>query len=310
MLGGSNYKKVKKIAKKAYKKMPKKELVGKAATYGVKKIIGGPYLDIFNIFYKKSKKTAISYVGTYAYDSFLRSKFARDKINTLPMSIVSMIIRVVFNFLIFSRLVTGIKMLDFVLSMIVTTIITLMAPFFYTSIKAHDDFFLLHTNYVIDRFMGPGGWEYIEKIKNRLLLSIGILLIFILQFIKINSRFVQEFIVHALITGFVSDLIQRWIDVPKIRQLHFGMTNVMAKNYQYQLSYVNDTIWRKAHVCNTNNLKVIGAPDKTRAKIIPYDGLKDYAKKYFKKNKKNKKINKNITKQLYINIIDEYETNR
>ena len=308
----SNLKKVKNIAQKAYKKVPKKKLVNKAATYGLKQVIGGPYLDIFNIFYKKSKKKVFSYAGSYAYTSLLRSKFARDKINALPMSIVATVVRTIVNFLIFSRLITGIKLFDFLLSMIVTIVITLMAPFFYTSIKAHEDMFLLHTNNFIDRFMGPGGWEYVETLKNRILLLIGIFLLIILQFVKINSRYLQEIIVHALITGFITDIIQRWIDIiPRVRQLHFGMTRIESEEHQLTFANYANQDCKRVNRCHTDNLIVIGGPKTSRATLVPYDKLKEYIMidMDLPELPKLSGIDNSNVPSTYVNIIDDYNSN-
>jgi len=264
----ANLKQVKNIAKKAYKKVPKKKLVNKAATFGAKQLIGSTYLDIVSFFYKKTKKKAISYAGTYAYDSFLRSKFARDKLNTLPMSIISMIIRTIANFLLFSKLITGFRLFDFVVSMVVTVIITLMAPFFYTSIKAHEDMFLLYTNEFVDRFMGTGGWEYVEDIKNKLLLGLGFILLIVLQFVEINSRYVQELIIHTIITGIISDKLQRWIDSARgVKQLHYGMLNTECDMYVLIPGNYVELLYKRANVCDTSN-RVIMNLKPQRAKVI------------------------------------------
>ena len=309
----SNLKKVTKIARKAYKKVPKKKLVNKAATYGVKQVIGGPYLDIIGILYKKTKKKAVSYAGSYAYDSFLRSKFARDKINSLPISLVALTVRIIANFLIFSRMITGIRLLDFGLSMIVTIVITLLAPFFYTSIKAHEETFLLHTNRFIDRFMGPGGWEYVEDAKNRLLFFVGVVLLIILQFIKIDSRYLQEMILHALITGFISDKIQRWIDeVSTVRRLYYGMTNTQVDAYVLTpKNYVN-TRYKRVNVCHTDNRVIIGGHKPQRAVVVSIDLLKEYTtvdrdpKLIIDEENEEKQKKQELT---CVDIVDDYNSN-
>jgi len=110
-------KKVKKYASNAIKNVSKKEVINKAATYELSQIIGGPYLNLLSMIFKKSRKKVITYAGSYAYENLLRSKFALEKINIIPMTIVSMVFRTIFNFLLFSRLVTGIYWLDFIISM-------------------------------------------------------------------------------------------------------------------------------------------------------------------------------------------------
>ena len=132
----------------------------------------------------------------------------------------------------------------------------------------------------------------------------GFIIIIILQFVKISSRAVQEFIVHALITGFVSDQIQKWIyTVPKIGQLHYGMTNVMSKNDEHHLTRANyyDPTFRKAHVCDTKNLIVIGGPNEQRANIIPHNKLKEHF------DKQGTNVISGNMNYPYVNIIDEYQ---
>lgn len=269
----------KKLAKKIYENVPKKKLVNKAANYGIKQFVGGPYLDILSFVFKKSKKTAINYAGSYAYDSFLRSKFAREKINSLPMIFFSIVIKFVFNFLLLSRLKVGYKLIDFIISVVMTVLITLLTPFFYTSIKAHEDLFSLYTDYVIDRFMGPEGWGYIEDLKNKVVFTVGFLLLIILQFVEINSRYLQEMIVHTLITGFVSDKIQQWIDntgKPKI--CHYGMFNTKSDEYMLgPYNYVSQR-YKTANICHTDNRIIVGGKKPIKANIVNTNNLENYSK--------------------------------
>jgi hypothetical protein len=223
-------KKVGKIAKKIYSQIPKKKIVAKATTYGIGQIIGqtigGPYVSLLSMLYNKSKKHIISYTGSYAYESLLKSNFAREKINSLPMLIVSIIFRSFLNFLLFSRLVTGYKLFDYIFSIILTVFITIMSPFIYKSITVHENIFMQYTNKFVDKFMIEG-WDYIELIKNRTALIGGLSIVLLLQFVEVNSRYLQEIIIHGLITGFISDKIQKKIDnihVPK--RLYYGMTRI------------------------------------------------------------------------------------
>lgn len=306
-------KKFRKYAGKAIKKVPKKKLINKAATYGLKKVIGGPYLDIFNLFYKKTKKKALSYAGSYAYDSFFRSKFAREKINTIPMSIIALIIRSASNFLVFSKLRTGIHWLDFIISMIITILVTILSPLFYTSISAHEEGFMTYTNNFVDNFLGPNGWEYVENIKNRLVLTLGITLIIILQFVNVSSRSLQELIVHTLITGYISEQILEWIDSLLVNRRN-NLTETMITKSEIELAVVPDKMnieedvehqitvlyigmeyinhetqyiipavlpIRKAKRCHTKNRVFRGRFVPLKAKIIPRDKIRDY----FNKNK-------------------------
>ena len=258
-------KKIKKYAGNAYEKVPKKKIINKAAVYGAKQVIGGPYLDLFSLLYKKTKKKALTYAGAYAYESFFRSKFAREKINGVPMSIIALVIRSIFNFLIFSRLRTGIYWLDFIMSMIVTVIVTLLAPVFYTSIKAHEDGFMRYTNIFVDNFLGPNGWDYVENFKNKMLFALGLVMVIILQFVTVDSRYLQELIIHTLITGFISDQVQQWIDsLAQIRICYIGMEMVNP-----QPQYIVPAVFPLRYVkkCHTKN-RVLRELKPLRATVV------------------------------------------
>lgn len=303
MLSGSNVKKVTKIAKKAYKKIPKKKLVKKATSYGISQFIGGPYLTVLNIAYKKSKNKVLTYAGSYAYESFLRSKFARERLNSLPMSIVSMVLRTILNFLIFSRLVTGYRLIDFFISIVITVFITLLAPLFYKSVEVHKEGFMEYTNNFIDNFMGPDGWEYVENFKNRSIMTIGIGLILLLQFVEVNSRFLQEFILHSLITGFISDRIQKYIDDPETRVYmdarYIGMTWIDPPE-EHILGPHNDVKmkYKRINYCHTDNRVIIGMKP-LRAEVVPHDKLKDYIMVEIEEPKRKSKL---------VEFINDYST--
>ena len=284
---------VAKYATKVYKKVPKKKLVKKAAVMGAKQLIGGSYLDLMSFFVRKSKKKIITYAGSYAYDSFLRSKFARTKLNSLPMILVSTILRSIINFLIFSRIKTGLEWLDFTVSIIITIIITLSTPVFYKSISAHEDIFLYYTNVFIDRLMGPGGWNFAYKVKTIVALLVGVVLLGVLQIVTIDSRYLQKLIIHTLITGFITDQIEQYVNaVNQIKQLHFGMGPISHEEHTIipvSLKYKTPT------VCDTKNIVLIGLKP-LRAKVI---SLADIPKPIQTQPKP--------TKTYMINIMDDYQ---
>jgi hypothetical protein len=297
----SNFKKAKKIAKKAYKKVPKKKLINKAASFGVKQIIGGPYIDIAQIFMKKSKKKILSYAGSYAYDSFLRSKYARNTINVLPMSIVAVIFRIVVSFLILSRITIGIWWLDSIISVAVTVIMTLLSPFFYKSVKAHEDIFLVYTNDFMDNFMGPDGWVYVENVQNRIFLIVGMGLMILFKLVDINSDHLFWMVFHGMITGFISGQIQQRLDeISDPQQVYYGMEWIGP----YKLGPENyfTTPSKHAHTCHTDNREIIGDKPQ-RAVKISKENLKTVAKQLNNKTTNNKGKHKKLE---FISIIESY----
>ena len=220
--------KVRKYAKTAYQKVPKQKLATKAVAYGAKQLVGGTYFDLASLIWAKSQKKVLKYVGKYAYKELLKSKLARHQLNVIPISLASLVLRSIVNFLIFSRLKLGIYWLDFLISMIVTVIITLLSPVFYVSIQSHEELFMSYTNNFMDNFMGPKGWEYIENIKNRLLLIGGLFLLVMLQLVEVNSWMLQELIIHTLITGYISDRIFQYLNAAPHR-LYYAIENFPVK---------------------------------------------------------------------------------
>jgi len=243
-----NVKKVKKYTTNAIKKVPKKELINKAATYGLSQAI--PYYSVWSFLAKKGKKKIIKYAGNYIYENALRSKYTIEKLNTIPLSLIAMLLRGILNFLLFSKLITGIHWLDFVISMLVTIFVTILSPFFYTAVKSCEPQITKYTNIFIDNFLGPNGWEYVDSLKNIILLSSGVLLIIILQIVEVNSRYLQELIVHTLITGYVSDKILNHLnELSNKRIFYIGMF------YTDEPQYIVPVFVRakEVKVCNTKN---------------------------------------------------------
>lgn len=243
-----NAKKVKKYATNAIKKVPKKEIITKATTYGLSQVI--PYYSVWSFLAKKGKKKIIKYASTYIYENALRSKYTIEKLNTIPLSLISMGLRGIFNFLLFSKLLTGIHWLDFFISMFVTIFVTVLSPFFYTAVKSCEPQITKYTNIFIDNFLGPNGWEYLDAIKNIILLSLGVLLIIVLQFVEVDSRYLQELIVHTLITGYVSDKILIYLsELTRKRIFYIGIF------YTDEPQYIVPVIFpaKEVKVCNTKN---------------------------------------------------------
>ena len=259
-------KKLKNVAKKTYKNIPKNQLVKKAGTFAFKQLFGGPYLNVASMIFGQTKDKLVSYAGTYAYENFARSRYARDKINAIPMFLVATVVKIIINFLIISRLKTGNHYFDFSVSIIITIVTTLLSPIFYTSVKAHEDSFMLYTNKFVDVILGPGGWERVETTKNRILFIVAVIIIGILEIIEINSRFIQEFIIHSLITGFFTDQLQRWFISQPYRDVRFiSMTNIEPVEPQIIIP-INYNV-RKIKRCNTKHIIIKGLKP-IQAKIV------------------------------------------
>ncbi len=125
--------------------------------------------------------------------------------------------------------------------------------------------------------MGPGGWDYVENAKNILLCSVGFIVILLLNFVTITSKDLQEILTHTLITGFISDQIQKYIDrVNKPKRLYYGMGPVDPPNVHSLGPHSSMSgVPRRPSRCHTDN-RVIMNLKPTRAAVIPHHKIKDY----------------------------------
>jgi hypothetical protein len=262
-----------KTIKRFAKKVPKKKIIKKAGTFMVKQLVGGNYLDLAGVLYKGTKDKAISYAGNYAYEKFMRSNYTREKINSIPLIVLTLVIRIVFNFLIVRSLKSEIWWIDFIVSITITVITTLLSPFIYVSIEVHKDIFKKYTEIFIENFLGPNGYEYLEMVKNVIMFIIAVSMIIVLQFVEISSRYIQYLIIHAMITGGISDLFQRWIDRVMKRRVWIGMTYIHSvKPKKFKIVTIP---YKTIQYCHTKNREIIGAIPE-RATIVKKDKIKDY----------------------------------
>ena len=216
---------IKKLAQKTYKKFPKKnKIIGKASSIAAEQIIGGPYINVLKGTYKSVKKKAISHGGYYAYKKFLRSEFTKNHLNSVPIAILSLIMRTLVGALIISHTKVGLWWIDFTISIALTIIITLLSPFFFISIKAHESFFMDYTNLFIENLISSERGSYLENMKNVVLIGLCLLTIIILQFVEVNSGYLQIILIHTLTTGIVVDILERRM-YSKIR-IYYGMTRI------------------------------------------------------------------------------------
>jgi hypothetical protein len=150
-------------------------------------------------FFKKAK--------SYGLKKFVKSDFLRDTTTIIPLYLVMILTRGTFNFLITSRLQTGIYFLDFFFSLFVTVCFALFSPFllnFYSFILENET--KIFSTHVLNSFWNEG-WTYFDYWRVRILGSIGVFTIFLLFFVEINSLFIQEWIIHMMISSLIIDYI-------------------------------------------------------------------------------------------------------
>lgn len=169
------------------------------------------YDKIYNSVYSSVTKT----LTDKALNKLVKSEYLRDTTSILPLTLLTILIRGSFNFLIVSRLRTENYWFDFPFSVFVTVVLTLFSPRIYNNIsRTYDDEIKMFSQSVIDSYWTEG-WEYIETWKGRIFGTIGISSIILLRFIDINSLMIQEFIFHTMISSVIVDYLSNISEVDK-----------------------------------------------------------------------------------------------
>ena len=160
---------------------------------------------------------ALKHVKKYAWGRLTTAEFARNYANLLPLMITTTLIRMFFSWLICSRLLTGNEWFDFCVSIIINVVTTIVSPFFYAIVETKKADFLTVTNKTMDHLLGirPSptgliGWDYFFEIRNKIIVTLSIIALIILQFVEITSRDIQRSIIHILISSWIIDRYRQW----------------------------------------------------------------------------------------------------
>lgn len=166
---------------------------------------------VYKLYDKTTNKIKTS-LTDIALDKFVKSEYLRDTTTILPLTLLSIVIRATFNFLIVSRIKTNIYFLDFFISVIVTIVLAFSSPTIYNSIsRTYDAEIKNFSSLVIDSYWVEG-WSFIERWKTIILGSSGVFLILILFLIEVNSTMIQEFIFHTMISSAIVDYLTKLKD--------------------------------------------------------------------------------------------------
>jgi hypothetical protein len=166
---------------------------------------------VYKLYDKTTNKIKTS-LTDIALDKFVKSEYLRDTTTILPLTLLSIVIRATFNFLIVSRIKTNIYLLDFFISVIVTIVLAFSSPTIYNSVsRTYDAEIKNFSSLVIDSYWVEG-WSFIERWKTIILGSSGVFLILILFLIEVNSTMIQEFIFHTMISSAIVDYLTKLKD--------------------------------------------------------------------------------------------------
>ena len=232
----------------------KPKLIQKASSYVLDKAIGSPYLDIVIGAGKTIKRKYLPKVTNFAAKKFIRSKYAIDRLNTIPLMIFSTILRTILTFLVFNNIKTGDKYIDFSISVFITALSTLISPFFYSIAETQSHIFNLYTFNIVDSMSRTNQYNYYadRHMLYKTLIMSGIIVI--LQFIQITSIVLQEMMFHSLVSSWIVEIITRIRNWKyRIKQLHYGMSCYYTTIYYLTSKNFFDIPLREIKYCNTND---------------------------------------------------------
>lgn len=282
-------------------------LAQKAGSFLLDKAVGSPYVNIVVGAAKQIKQKYLPKVGTYAAKKFIRSKYAIDKLNTIPLVIFSSILRSIIGFLIFNNLKTGDRHTDFGISVCLTVVTTISSPFFFAMASSQSIFFENYTNILIKDISRTEGYNYYTKRRILYKTIIMIFIIVVLNFVTITSFYIQEIIFHSLVSSWIVEIIERtykWKH--KIVQLHYGINCYYTTIYCLTEKNFLTIPLRKIKYCDTETDTVPCFIENyirpIEAKIININDLKkEHEENKLKEKLRDLKI-KNLLKEQIIII--------
>lgn len=142
-----------------------------------------------------------------AIERFIRSDYLTETVTILPLTLITILVRAIFNFLITSRIYTSYFILNFIMNLFVTVSLSLCSPIIYIGFhRTYEEELKEFSKIVLDS-VWLKGWIFIDQWKNRIFGSLGILTVIVLFFVEVNSRMIQEAIIHTIISSMIIDYL-------------------------------------------------------------------------------------------------------
>lgn len=153
-----------------------------------------------------------------AIERFIKSDYLTETVTILPLTLITILVRAIFNFLITSRIYTSYFILNFIMNLIVTVSLSLCSPIIYIGFhRTYEEELKEFSKIVLDS-VWLEGWIFIDQWKNRIFGSLGIMTVIVLFFIEVNSRMIQEAIIHTIISSMIIDyLTNRSVSDTKVK---------------------------------------------------------------------------------------------
>lgn len=157
--------------------------------------------------YNKSMDYISDAIKNFALERIIKSEYIKDSTTVIPLTLMTILTKSLFNFLILGRLYTNIYYLDFMISVMVTIFLSFSSPHIHNIFSTvYNKQVTNFTGNVLDSVWDEG-WNYVNKWKNRIFGFIGVTVILLLFLVDVNSRMIQEFIVHTIITTVIIDYL-------------------------------------------------------------------------------------------------------
>lgn len=189
-------------------------------------------------FYEAVKNKLVQKAKKYAVNKIVDSDYLRDSSSVIPLTLVSIATRSVFNFLITWRICSGNRLADFFITLGVNVVFTVLSPMFNNVItkmlEAEAKDFM--DNVIIN--FKTHGWVYFDMWKNRILGVTGTSIIIVLCFVDIDSLWIQETIVNMMITTIIVDYLNN-VASRKIAGVSLVAVSSLASN-EIPISKIND----------------------------------------------------------------------
>jgi len=207
----------------------------------------------------------------------LKSDYAKRSYDFLPTWLISYILRLFVDFMLYYRLRVPVEQLvhgwglyvgNFCIAVVISVFVTMCSPFFYDIVWQYEEHIKKFTNHVADHM----SWDYFYVWQTRIVVMLALLCIIIFSYVEITSIWLIECIIHTLICGFVLskyEELREYISKPRIVHCEYVNMRANVKNIysvpsackQVHHSY-HDSEWiedyqkpKKAIVVNTDVLK-------------------------------------------------------
>jgi len=231
----------------------------------------------------------------------LKSEYAKRTYDFIPTWLISYIMRLFVDFMLYYRLRLPVESLsknvslyyasNLFISVLISVIVTMCSPFLYDVVWQYEKHIKKFTNQVANNM----SWQYFYIWQTRIVVALSILGIIILSRVELTSIWLIECIIHTLICGFILskyEELREYLSTPKI--VYWNQTICSAnikpivdvKSACKIIRYYSDSLIEDY------------LPPK-RATIVNIDVLK---KKFHEKQKNNILIFNNVQ----INIFTDY----